>query len=77
MAENVKRRYGKADPPPDPESIERIRWTQVVRDAGLGTASIPMLMRAAKALNLSLVRMITTVEMVEMVKEFQAEDRDA
>lgn len=56
----------------DPDAAERIRWAQVVEDAGLGTASIPMLMRAAQARNFSLVRMVTMAELTEMSETFNA-----
>jgi hypothetical protein len=57
----------------DPAVAERVRWAQVVEDAGLGTASIPMLMRAAHARNFSLVRMFTVAEVTTMTASFKAD----
>ena len=57
----------------DPDAAERIRWAQVVEDAGMGTASIVSLMRAAKARNFSLVRMVTMAELMQMTERFKEE----
>lgn len=57
----------------DPDAAERVRWAQVVEDAGMGTASIVSLMRAAKARNFSLVRMVTMAELGQMMAATKAE----
>ena len=57
----------------DPDATERIRWVQVVEDAGMGTASIVSLMRAARARNFSLVRMVTMAELMQMTERFKEE----